>query len=76
MGEKTLILQFRFMGVITTAGTARLYHISAKSAMREKALILQFCIMGVITCPQSKAAPSGMEKAARHEVKMKKTANQ
>ena len=44
--------------------------------MGEKALILQFCIMGVITCPQSKAALSGMEKAARHEVKMKKTANQ
>ena len=33
MGEKTQILQFRFMGVIMEADTARLYHITAKSAM-------------------------------------------
>ena len=35
MGEKALILQFHFLGVVMAAGTARLYHIKQKSAMGE-----------------------------------------
>ena len=35
MGEKAQILQFRFLGVVMAAGTARLYHIKQKSAMGE-----------------------------------------
>ena len=35
-------MQFRFLGVVMAAGTARLYHIKQKSAMGEYTVIFPF----------------------------------
>ena len=46
MGENAKISLFRFMGVITAAGTARLYHILPENAMGEDALFCSFTLCG------------------------------